>query len=216
MSKRRKSTNTIKETVMMAAGIILLAAGVFLLCTSILLNLVQYSSAQEEIASYKEELSKEIDVTNESLIAKEDTPQNEEAETDVSLRDALYILRIPKIDSENLVREGTSSSVLSDALGHEAETAYIGEKGNCVIAGHRNYSFGKYFNRLNEVEIGDDIYVDAMDGTHSYKVSEIKVVTPDQIEILDDTEDEQLTLYTCTPIYIATHRLVIIAKPVGE
>lgn len=215
MSKRRKNTNTIKETIMMAAGIVLLAAGVFLLCTSILLNLVQYSSAQEEIKAYKEELGK-ISVEKEESSKEENLEEpKESAEMTSILGDALYVLRIPCIESENLVREGTSQSILSDALGHETETALIGEHGNCVIAGHRNYSFGKFFNRLNEVEIGDDIFVDAKDGTHSYKVTDIRVVTPDQVEILEDTEDEQLTLYTCTPIYIATHRLVIIAKPVG-
>ena len=67
--------------------------------------------------------------------------------------DILYILRIPSIDSENPVREGVSMGVLEDALGHEEDTAYIGAKGNCVIAGHRNYNFGQFFNRLDEVEI---------------------------------------------------------------
>ncbi len=226
--------------IMKAAGVILLAAGVFLVAISILLNLLQYSAAREEIREYKAvlahseaesesahlvsggETKSENDTIN-SQIKQDDMGADEEMRQEEPLEakeqqkegvaEPLYILRIPKIDSENLVREGTTGSVLADALGHEPGTALIGEGGNCVIAGHRNYSFGKFFNRLGEVEVGDEIYVDAPEGTYSYRVSEIKVVEPDQVEILDETDEEQLTLYTCTPIYIATHRLVIIAKP---
>ena len=127
--------------------------------------------------------------------------------------DMLYILRIPAIDSENPVREGVTNSVLADSLGHESGTGYIGENGNCVIAGHRNYTFGKFFNRLNEVEVNDLIYVDTAQETYTYAVKEIKVVEPDDLSVLESTPDkETLTLYTCTPIYIATHRLVIIAE----
>ena len=88
-----------------------------------------------------------------------------------------------------------------------------GEEGNCVIAGHRNYNFGKFFNRLDEVEENDLIYIDSPTQTYTYVVKEIKVVEPTDVEILDPVEGkQQLTLYTCTPLYIATHRLVIIAE----
>ena len=127
----------------------------------------------------------------------------------------LYILRIPSIDSENPVREGTERDVLSDSLGHESGTAFAGEEGNCVIAGHRNYNFGKYFNRLDEVEIDDFIYLDSATETYTYVVTDIQVVDPTDVEILEPIEGkETLTLYTCTPIYIATQRLVIIAERV--
>ena len=96
---------------------------------------------------------------------------------------------------------------------HEPETAFAGEEGNCVIAGHRNYNFGKYFNRLDEVEINDLIYLDTDRATYTYAVTDIKVVEPTDVEILEPVAGKEiLTLYTCTPIYIATHRLVIIAE----
>ena len=126
--------------------------------------------------------------------------------------DILYVLRIPCIDSENPVREGVSLGVLADSLGHEPGTAFIGEEGNCVIAGHRNYSFGSFFNRLDEVTVGDEIYVDSATFSLCYTVTDIKVVEPEDLSVLEDTDEETLTLYTCTPIYLATHRLVITAK----
>ena len=58
------------------------------------------------------------------------------------------------------------------------------------------------------------IYIHTPTEKYSYKVSEIKTVKPEEVEILESTENEILTLYTCTPIYIATHRLVVIAERV--
>lgn len=182
-------------------GFIVIAVGLGILLSSIGLNVRQYFSKKNTVREFKEYI--------ESGEGFEEEPGGNEAVTG----DMMYILRIPSIESENPVREGTEKSVLSDSLGHESQTALAGEEGNCVIAGHRNYNFGKFFNRLDEVEINDLIYLDSPSETYTYVVKDIKVVKPDDVEILDQVEGrEQLTLYTCTPIYIATHRLVIIAE----
>ena len=226
MSKNTSRQHNRIDIIRKAAGIIILAAGLLLIGASLLLNYLQYSTSSRAVKEFKEDLTINeavtvtesganvtvLDAQKPSFEEKELSTPKFTKETPASTNDALYVLRIPRIDSENLVREGVGKAVLRDALGHDPRTSYIGEGGNCVIAGHRNYSFGKFFNRLNEVEIGDEIYVDAPEGTYNYRVTEVKVVTPDQVEILNNTEDEQITLYTCTPIYIATHRLVIIAK----
>ncbi len=184
----------------MFIGLILIAVGLGVLLSSIALNVRQYYSKKNTVEEFKQQLE-----AGETEAPSEGNP--------AVTGDMLYILRIPSIDSENPVREGVSRGVLADALGHEPETAYAGEMGNCVIAGHRNYTFGKYFNRLDEVELNDVIYVDTADKTYTYVVTDIQVVEPDQLEILEPIDGkETLTLYTCTPIYIATHRLVIIAE----
>ncbi|MBR5637388.1 MAG: class D sortase [Pseudobutyrivibrio sp.] len=189
-----------KQLIKQVIGIVLIGVGLGIILTSILLNIKQYSSKKELIQEFR----------NNIQVVQQDEPDsgNPAVEGDV-----LYIVRIPKIDSENPVREGVSKGVLADSLGHEPSTSYIGQGGNCVIAGHRNYTFGKFFNRLDEVEIGDEILVDTKTETLTYEVKEIKVVEPTELSILDNTDKEQLTLYTCTPIYVATHRLVIIAEP---
>ncbi len=179
-------------------GLLLIGMGLGLMISSIAINVRQYFSKKVTVEEYREYIK-----SGEGF---------EKPDGKASLGDALYILRIPTIDSENPVREGTASNILSDSLGHESNTAYIGEKGNCVIAGHRNYTFGRFFNRLDEVKLKDLIYVDTPTQTYTYAVKEIKVVEPEDVEILETKDDvEQLTLYTCTPIYIASHRLVIIA-----
>lgn len=193
---------TSKQSIKKIIGLTLIALGLGLLLSSIALNLKQYYSKKNTVQEFKEYI--------ESGDAFLDTEGNEAVTGDM-----LYILRIPSIDSENPVREGTERDVLSDSLGHESGTAFAGEEGNCVIAGHRNYNFGKYFNRLDEVEIDDLIYLDSATETYTYVVTDIQVVDPTDVEILEPIEGkETLTLYTCTPIYIATQRLVIIAERV--
>lgn len=182
-------------------GIFVLSLGVYLVVASIQLSMSQKKEAKENIQIIKQE--RETYLQTGIISSTESSESDEEKE---------YVLRIPSIDSENLVTEGTSKQALKTALGHETDTPLPGEVGNCVIAGHRNYSFGKFFNRLGEVEIGDMIYIDTPTDTYSYRVNEIKTVEPEEVEILDNTENEILTLYTCTPIYIATHRLVVIAE----
>lgn len=210
-----------KTKLIRLVGSVLIIAGLFLFLGSLFINVRQQAMKKEALEEFKSQIAhnesffKEIPIeenssegTNASVISKE---AGDEAETH-SEGDILCILRIPCIDSENPVREGVSGGVLADSLGHEPETAMVGDKGNCVIAGHRNYSFGQYFNRLNEVALGDMIYVDTATDTYSYSVTDIKVVEPDDLSVLEATDTETLTLYTCTPLYLATHRLVIVAE----
>ena len=99
------------------------------------------------------------------------------------------------------------------------QTALIGSRGNAVIAGHRSYTYGKHFNRLGELEAGDEIFYTAADGTEMcFAVSEILTVLPDDPAVFDAPAKgaSQLTLYTCTPVKVATHRLLVRALRVEE
>jgi sortase A len=125
---------------------------------------------------------------------------------------AIGILTIPKIDLKVAIGEGVDNSVLKYAVGHFKGTAMPGDKGNFCVAGHRSYTYSEYFNRLGEIKNGDIIYVQTQNGTYNYKVYNINVVTPDHVEVLKATQDATMTLITCTPIRIATHRLIINAK----
>ncbi len=122
------------------------------------------------------------------------------------------ILIIPKIDLKVAVGEGTDMNTLRYAVGHFKGTAMPGEKGNFALAGHRSYTFGQYFNRLDELTTGDEIRVKTVKGSYKYKVYNTKVVLPDEVNVLNPTKDATMTLITCTPIRVATHRLVISAR----
>jgi LPXTG-site transpeptidase (sortase) family protein len=124
------------------------------------------------------------------------------------------ILTIDSIDLRLPVMEGVDEHGLRIAPGRVPQTAAVGEIGNAVIAGHRNYTYGSMFNRLGEVEIGDIIGFRAMSGeAMAFEVFEILVVTPDnQIAFVQPKNDTIITLYTCTPVRVATHRLLIRAR----
>lgn len=190
-------------------GIVCVVSGFFLLIFSFRNSIAQNAeknTARKEFEKRKQLYQVEKRVKPHSDGGKEILQEQENVK-----ENEMYLLRIPKIEVEEFLQEGMDASVLADSLGHMEGSAYPGEIGNCVIAGHRNYTFGKFFNRLNEIKPGDEIYIDTLSETYTYKVSEVKIVEPEQIEILKDCAQEKLTLFTCTPIYVATHRLVVTA-----
>lgn len=131
--------------------------------------------------------------------------------------EVIGFLKLPKIDLEVMVVEGQDPKALRYAAGHMTDTALPGEVGNCSIAGHRNYTFGEYFNRLDELEVGDTIEIMYNGKQYTYEVYEKFIVAPEQMEVLDPQEGEEkvVTLITCHPIVIATHRLIVRGRLVG-
>ena len=121
--------------------------------------------------------------------------------------------QIPKIGEDLLLVEGVKKADLRLGTGHIPGTAMPGQIGNCAIAGHRNYTFGSYFNRLDELQIGDKVTIVYKKKNYTYEVYEKLVVLPEDISVLNKNDkDKILTLITCTPIRIATHRLIIHGK----
>jgi sortase A len=133
--------------------------------------------------------------------------------------DAAGVIVIPKIGLDKMVVEGVGVEELKLAVGHYPDTPLPGEKGNAALAGHRT-TYGHPFNRLDELNNGDEISVTTRAGTFRYAVSEKKVVTPESVEVLDPSPDNRLTLTTCHPKYSAEERLIVVAllqgAPVNE
>lgn len=128
--------------------------------------------------------------------------------------DGIGILRIGKVDLTMPVVEGVTIQDLKYAVGHVPQTPDIGMEGNAVIAGHRSYTYGQFFNRLDEVEIGDIIrFEPRLEDEIQFEVSEILEVLPgDQQAFTQPKGEQMITLLTCTPVSKATHRLLIRAK----
>jgi sortase A len=135
------------------------------------------------------------------------------AKPSVKTQTVLGIIKIDKIKIKYPIVEGVKLSNISRAIGHVSGTAGLGQPGNCALAGHRNYTFGRYFNRLDEVKVGDIISITTKKAEFQYKVYEKLVVMPDDVSVLKGSKDDTvLTLITCTPIYVATHRLILHAR----
>ncbi len=124
-------------------------------------------------------------------------------------------IEISKIGVDIPILNGATKEDLKWGAGHLKGTAPLGSEGNTALAGHRSYTFGKIFNRLNEVERGDEIIIRTKDDSFHYKVYDIKVVEPTDFSVLDPKGDRKiLTLITCDPIFIASHRLIVHAEMV--
>lgn len=126
----------------------------------------------------------------------------------------LAILRIPKIKLEVAVLEGTGELVLNRGIGHITGTPRPGEGGNVGIAGHRD----GYFRGLKDVTEGDLILVETLSGTERYTITELLLVDPPDVWVLEPTEVPSITLVTCYPFYFvgsAPQRYIVRAERVS-
>jgi LPXTG-site transpeptidase (sortase) family protein len=90
--------------------------------------------------------------------------------------------------------------------------AFPGTAGNIVVAGHVGYA-GIIFNRLPEAQVGDIVEVEVGGGLRRYQVSEILTLLPEDTWVMNPTASETLTLITCIPIGVYSHRLIVRALP---
>lgn len=128
--------------------------------------------------------------------------------------DAIAILRIPAIDLNTVVIEGTAIPDLKKGPGHYEDTAYPWEPdGRVAIAGHRT-TYGAPFWSLDELKPGDLIILETEFGTSTYRTTEKRDVLPTQTGVLKQTEAPTLVLTTCTPRFSAAKRLIIFAERV--
>lgn len=119
-------------------------------------------------------------------------------------------LEINTIDLTIPIMEGASQANLKIAAGHLKGTSPVGEAGNSAIAAHRSYTYGKLFNRLPEVEVGDTIRVVTKDKKLTYRIVNEMIVLPDDLSVLrKDPSESILTLITCHPMKNPTHRYIV-------
>lgn len=123
-------------------------------------------------------------------------------------------LRIPAMFLDSPVHEVTVNlgewEVSPMDIGHHEGTANPGERGNVVLAGHRDIN-SALFRELDRLEPGDEVFVGNGVREYRYVVKESLVVQPNHIEVMEATSDSRVTLITCTPIGLATQRLVVVA-----
>lgn len=117
---------------------------------------------------------------------------------------------IDKIDLDLPVLPGVTRDVMKDGIGCMQISAPFGSEGNVILAGHRNYPYGKMFNRLDELEAGDEILIETENDSFTYAVSEKFIVLPNDLSVLDEVGDRKMmTLITCAPAGQDTHRLIV-------
>lgn len=175
-------------------GKLLIVLGVLVISFVVYINYTTSKANKEMIEQYK------------SAISNNDIKKDE-----YQVGDVIGILNIPKIDIEVALKRGVSDEILDSAVGHFENTPMPGEYGNFSVAGHRAYTKNKFFSNLDKVEIGDEINILQDDTTHKYIVDNIEVVTPDRVDVVEskDMNKKEITLVTCTPKYVGSHRLIV-------
>ena len=109
------------------------------------------------------------------------------------------IIEIPDIELNFVIVVGTEQSNLRCAIGHMSGTAHIGQKGNCVLAGHRGGIYGTFFKNIDVLNNGAEVKVINMrKETYTYEVYDQFEVDPDDMKVTEDIDDETtLTLISC-------------------
>lgn len=172
----------------------------------------KYQILKEEAMSYNKKLSslKEPLLTYKSL-------KNYKKILNVNNEGMMGYLTIDKIKVELPIYHGTSSSVLNSAVGHlEGTSLPVGGKGtHSVLSAHRGLPSAKLFSELDRLEIGDTFKITILNEVHIYEVDKIEIVKPSNSNSLKiDKNNDYVTLLTCTPYGINTHRLLVRGKRV--
>ena len=126
--------------------------------------------------------------------------------------DVMAYLEIPVIGVTLPIRHGTENDVLAKAVGHlEWSSLPVGgESTHCVLSGHRGLPSSELLTNIDHLEKGDVFYLHVLGQVLEYKVDQIAVVEPDDFSLLGITKGEDyVTLVTCTPYGINSHRLLV-------
>ena len=134
---------------------------------------------------------------------------------DINNNGMMGYIEIKKIGVELPIYHGTSSDVLSKAVGHiEGTSLPVGGIGtHSVLSAHRGLPSFKLFTDLDKLEIGDTFEITILNQKLIYQIDKIEIVKPTQTKSLKiDPNSDYITLMTCTPYGINTHRLLVRGK----
>mgnify|MGYP000567917347 FL=1 len=210
---------------------------IFLVGLSVMLyptvsDYVNQKNQSRAVASYSEEVENLSDVDYQAYFDAADAYNRRLAETpaafyrpeevsgytdtlDVSGTGIMGYITISKIGVELPVYHGTSDGVLQAAAGHlEGSSLPVGGAGtHAVISAHRGLPSAKLFTNLDELEVGDTFTITVLDRVLTYEVDQISIVLPTETDLLQPVEGKDyVTLMTCTPYGINTHRLLVRGK----
>lgn len=170
-------------------------------------NQIDFEKVKNDAIEYNKKLSK----LKEPLLTY-DTLKNYKNLLNINNDGMMGYLTIDKIKVELPIYHTVSETVLNSSVGHlEGTSLPIGGKGtHSVLSAHRGLPSAKLFTELDKLEIGDTFKITILDETHVYKVDKISIVKPnDRNELKINKDNDYITLLTCTPYGINTHRLLV-------
>lgn len=238
-ARRRRNRWRMPRTALIAALIALLGTGV-LLYPSVGAWFMQWEQSQlisdystrvrgipaderGEVIASAERYNAQLTGPVAELGANERIPTSDAADSPAGYLDQLKAnaqglmarIQIPRIDADLPIYHGTSDDTLAVGVGHLEGTALpVGGLGtHSVLTAHRGLATAELFSRLNEVEVGDTFTVAVFGEVLTYRVRETVVVEPEDTQTLNAKHGEDLvTLVTCTPLGINSHRILVTAE----
>lgn len=171
------------------------------------LNQDTYREILEDARDYNRDLSRDgiMELTDEELERYNQT-------LTLSPGGVMSHIEIPSINCSLPIYHGTDAAVLQIAIGHIAGTSLpVGGSGtHCVLSGHRGLPSAKLFTDLDRVTEGDTFMIRTLNEVLTYEVDQILIVLPHELDSLHiEPGKDYVTLVTCTPYGINTHRLLV-------
>lgn len=204
---RSWKTSHIIEMVFLTTGIVCL--GIFL--WDQVATQLEQRQANAELEQVIEE-SREAPKQPETVEPGNKTPARERT---VKRGGIVGRVEIPRLNIAAVVRSGVDYMTLKRSVGHVPTTALPGQPGNVGLAAHRD----SFFRNLRGVRKGDVIRIITPEGKFEYQVQSTTVVMPKNVEVLDPTKENALTLVTCYPFnYVgsAPKRFIVRARQVSQ
>ena len=147
---------------------------------------------------HQDDGEKEEERETETEAADTKAPVSEEDAALLSSGDVIGLIEIEALELKYPIVEGADSKQLAYGIGHIPDTAAVGSKGNCVLAGHRGSRYGTYFKYLNRLTEGDVVKITDKEGNvHFYEVVSSEVVGPYDNFVKAQGDKTELTLLTC-------------------
>lgn len=211
-----------RRTSLVSISIIFIASTIYL-WSGFWFSLQQQLAEAKELQNFEQSVSKfdpplELvpavrpnTVSNTIQIATKKAPEQVKTTTKSVNR-----LVVKSMNVDTPILEGKSASTLNKGIWHLPGTANPDQIGNVVIAAHRWKwlpSSKKSFYDIDKVKVGDAIELTWNGTLYKYTVINIKTVTPDKIEVLQNTGSAKLTLFSCAPLFSSKYRLVVEAAP---
>ena len=175
------------------------------------LNTMELIAEKEEAVLY----NKTLQSGTENAFSREALAQAEQSYSrllNVRGDGIMGYVQIPKIGVELPIYHGTAEETLDKGVGHLLGTSLpVGGIGtHCVLTGHSGLAGTRMFSDLDQLKKGDVFYLKVLDETHAYMILDINTVLPeDTSKLTVDPQRESVTLVTCTPFGVNTHRLLV-------
>ena len=186
----------------------------------------RYEEEMEANAAYYESLLEKARAFNEELyrngglvILTSEQKAEYEAQLNLNGNGVMGYIEIPRLDLKLSIGHGTEEDVLQKMVGHLEGTSLPvgGASSHAVLSAHRGLPSAKLFSDLDLMQIGDRFTIHTLNQTLIYEVDQITIILPEEIEALAIVPGEDLvTLMTCTPYAVNTHRLLVRGRRVTE